>query len=66
MRICFTSNEIATHPCAKCQPPMLLTRAYTDRLAYDVHTVECFNCDNVDKVMTEAKRGSAAFPFPRR
>jgi hypothetical protein len=47
-----------------CQAAMVLTRVNTARLAYDVRTFECFNCDNVDKVMVETKRGSAAFPFP--
>lgn len=64
--LCFASNEIACHPCAKCQAPMVLTRVNTARLAYDVHTFECFNCDNIDKVMTETKRGPATFPVPRR
>jgi hypothetical protein len=61
----FASSEIESHPCIKCQAPMVLTRVNTARLAYEVRTFECFNCDNVDKVMTETKRGSAAFPFPR-
>jgi hypothetical protein len=41
---------------------MVLTRINTARLAFDVRTFECFNCDNVDKVMTETKRIS---PFAR-
>ncbi len=41
-----------------CNAPMVLTRVNTARLAFDVHTFECFNCDNVDKVMIETKRGS--------
>jgi hypothetical protein len=63
-QLCFVSGKIESHPCAKCQAPMVLTRVNTARLAYDVRTFECFNCDNVDKVMTETKRGSSAFPFP--
>ena len=43
---------------------MVLTRVNMARLAYDVRTFECFNCANVDKVMVETKRGSAAYPFP--
>ena len=43
---------------------MVLTRVNTARLAYDVRTFEYFNCANVDKVMVETKRGSAAYPFP--
>jgi hypothetical protein len=45
---------------------MVLICVNTARLAYDVRTFECFNCDNLDKVMTETKRGSAAFPLPPR
>jgi hypothetical protein len=37
---------------------MVLTRVSTARLAFDVRTFECFNCDNFDKVMIETKRGS--------
>jgi hypothetical protein len=37
---------------------MVLTRVNTARLDFDVRTFECFNCDNVDKVMTKTKRGS--------
>jgi hypothetical protein len=55
--LCFASNEIETHPCANCQAPMVLTRLNT-ALAFDVHRFECFNCNNVDKVMIETKRGS--------
>jgi hypothetical protein len=60
----FASSKIESHPCIKCQAPMVLTRVNTARLAYDVRTFECFNCDNVDKVMTETKRGSADFQLP--
>jgi hypothetical protein len=60
----FVSDKIESHPCIKCKAPMALTRIKTARLAYDARTFECFNCDNVDKVMTETKRGSADFPFP--
>jgi hypothetical protein len=41
---------------------MALTRINTARLTFDVCTYECFNCDNVDKVMVETKRIS---PFAR-
>ena len=37
---------------------MVLTRVKTARLAFDVRTFECFNCDNVDRLMIETKRGS--------
>jgi hypothetical protein len=57
-KLCFASNEIETHPCANCHAPMVLTRINTARLAFDVRTFECFNCDNIDKVMTETKRDS--------
>jgi hypothetical protein len=57
-QLCFTSNEIEIHPCVKCNAPMVLTRVNTARLAFDVRTFECFNCDNADKVMTETSRGS--------
>lgn len=62
--LCFAASEIETHPCVKCQTPMVLTRVNTARLAFDVHTFECFNCDNVDKVMTETKRISPYFRIP--
>lgn len=52
----FASNKIESHPCAKCQAPMVLTRIKTARLAFDVRTFECFNCDNVDQITTETKR----------
>jgi hypothetical protein len=65
-KLCFASSEIETHLCVKCQAPMVLIRVNTARLIYDVRTFECFNCDNVDKVMTETKRESAAFPLPHR
>jgi hypothetical protein len=42
---------------------MVLTCIKTVRLAFDVCTFECFNCDNIDKVMIEIRR---EFPFPRR
>ena len=61
---CSASSKIESHVCIKCQAAMVLTRVNTARLAYDVRTFECFNCDNVDKVMVETKRGSAAYPFP--
>jgi hypothetical protein len=44
---------------------MVLTRVNTARLAFDVRTFECFNCENVDKVMTAAKRGSTPAPYRR-
>ena len=56
------SSAIESHPCAKCQRPMALTLISTARLAFDVRIFECFNCDNVDKVMTETERVS---PFAR-
>ena len=62
--LCFASSEIESHPCAKCQAPMVLTRINTARLAFDVRTFECFNCNNVDKVMTETKRVSPFFRLP--
>ena len=37
---------------------MMLTRIGMARLAFDMRTFECFNCDNVDTVMIETKRGS--------
>jgi uncharacterized protein YlaI len=55
----FVSNEVETYLCAKCSAPMVLTRVNTARLAFDIRTFECFNCDNIDKVMTETKRVSA-------
>jgi hypothetical protein len=61
-KLCFASNAIETHPCAKCLAPMVLTRVNTARLAFDVRTFECFNCDNIDKVMTETKRDSTLSP----
>jgi hypothetical protein len=42
---------------------MVLTPVSTARLAFDVRTFECFNCDHVDKVIVETKRGSTDFPF---
>jgi hypothetical protein len=57
-KLCFASHEIETHPCTKCQAPMVLTRINSARLAFDVRTFECFNCDNIDKVMIETKRDS--------
>jgi hypothetical protein len=57
-QLCFASNEIEIHPCAKCNAPMVLTRVNTARLVIDVRTFECFTCDNADKVTTETKRGS--------
>jgi hypothetical protein len=38
---------------------MVLTRLNTVRLAFEARTYECFNCDNVDKVTIETKRGSS-------
>ena len=52
----FATHEIEAHPCATCQAPMVLTRVNTARLSIDVHTFECFNCDNVEKVMEETRR----------
>jgi hypothetical protein len=57
-QLCFASNEVETHPCAKCSAPMVLTCINTARLAFDVRTFECFNCDNIDKVVIEANRAS--------
>lgn len=57
-QLCFSSSKVEAHPCAKCSAPMVLTRVNTARLAFDVRTFECFNCDNADKVTTETKRGS--------
>jgi hypothetical protein len=62
--LCFASSEIESHPCGKCRAPMVLTRVNTARLAFDVRTFECFNCDNVDKVLTETKRVSPFFRIP--
>ena len=59
---CSASSKIESHVCIKCQAAMVLIRVNTARLADDVRTFECFNCDNVDKVMTETKRIS---PFAR-
>ena len=56
------SSAIETHLCSECHAPMALTRITTARLAFDVNTFECFNCDNVEKVMTETRRVS---PFAR-
>ncbi len=61
--LCFASTKINSHPCIKCQAPMVLTPVSTARLAFDVRTFECFNCDHVDKVIVETKRGSTDFPF---
>ena len=61
-KLCFASNEIESHPCAKCHAPMVLTGVNTARLTFDVHTFECFNCDNLDKVMKETKRGPTIWP----
>jgi hypothetical protein len=58
----FAVNEIESHPCVKCQAPMVLTRVNTARLSFDVRTFECFNCDNVDKVMTETRRDPTLWP----
>ena len=41
---------------------MVLTCVSTARLAFDISTFECFNCDNIDKVMTETKRDSTLSP----
>jgi hypothetical protein len=41
---------------------MVLTGIKTARLAFDIRTFECFNCDNVDKIMTETNRGSTCDP----
>ena len=60
--LCFASNKIDSHPCTKCQAPMVLTGIKTARLAFDIRTFECFNCDNVDKIMTETNRGSTYDP----
>jgi hypothetical protein len=57
-QLCFASNEVETHPCIKCKAPMVLTCVSTARLAFDISTFECFNCDSTDKVMTETKRVS--------
>jgi hypothetical protein len=54
----FTPNEIENQPCVKCHVSMVLTRVNTTRLDFEVRTFECFNCENLDKVMTEKKRGS--------
>ena len=62
--LCFASNKVESHPCANCQAPMVLTRIKTARLAVDVRTFECFNCDSIDKIMTETKRGSTFDPTP--
>jgi hypothetical protein len=57
--LCFASSKVENHPCIKCQAPMMLSRINTARLDFDVRTFECFNCDNLDKVTIETKRGSA-------
>jgi hypothetical protein len=57
-QLCFASNEVETHPCLKCNAPMVITRVNTARLTFDVRTFECFNCDNLDRLTTETKRGS--------
>jgi hypothetical protein len=56
------SGEIETRPCAKCRAAMALTRISTARLAFDLSTFECFNCDHVEKVMIKTTRVS---PFAR-
>ena len=61
-QLCLASSEIESHPCAKCSAPMVLTRVNTARLAFDVHTFECFNCDNVEKVIAETVRRSPFGP----
>jgi hypothetical protein len=58
-QLCFASSKVENHPCIKCQAPMMLSRINTARLDFDVRTFECFNCDNLDKVTIETKRGSA-------
>jgi hypothetical protein len=58
----FSADEIEPHPCAKCQAPMVLTRVNTARLSFDVRTFECFNCDNVEKVMEETRRRPTLWP----
>jgi hypothetical protein len=59
--LCYASSKVESHPCAKCQAPMVLMRLVTARLDFDVRTFECFNCDNVDQVTTETKREGAIF-----
>jgi hypothetical protein len=61
-KLCFATNEIESHPCAKCLAPMVLTRVSTARLSFDVRTFECFNCDNVEKVMEETGRRPTLWP----
>jgi RNase P subunit RPR2 len=61
-QFCVASNEIKNQHCVKCQAPMVLTRVNTARLSFDVRTFECFNCDNVDKVMTETRREPTLWP----
>jgi hypothetical protein len=61
-KLCFAANEIESHPCVKCQAPMVLTRVKTARLSHDVRTFECFNCDNVEKLMTETRREPTLWP----
>jgi hypothetical protein len=41
---------------------MVLTRVKTARLSFDVRTFECFNCDNVEKLMTETRREPTLWP----
>jgi hypothetical protein len=55
----FASGKVEDRCCIKCQAPMTLSRINTARLDFDVRTFECFNCDNLDKVIIETKRGSA-------
>jgi hypothetical protein len=55
-QLCFASSDVETHPCARCSAPMVLTCVNTVRLDFDIRTFECFNCDDVDKVMIESKR----------
>jgi hypothetical protein len=41
---------------------MVLTRINTARLSHNVRTFECFNCDNVEKLMTETRRAPTLWP----
>ncbi len=41
---------------------MVLTGVNTARLSFDVRTFECFNCDNVEKVMEETRRRPTLWP----
>jgi hypothetical protein len=61
-KLCLAANEIESHPCAKCQAPMVLTRVNTARLSHDVRTFECFNCDDVEKLITETRREPTLWP----